>query len=92
MSYYEDDPNPPAPPVLKPVSGSAKDAEAALVTQNDEPAELQTMHEQEIPDILMFSPAAMAKRAESNETQPSSGLSEGEGKFSNIRLQVVYII
>ncbi|KAF7636127.1 Serine/threonine-protein phosphatase [Meloidogyne graminicola] len=87
MSYYEDDSNPPAPPVLKPVSGSAKDAEAALVTQNDEPAELQTMHEQEIPDILMFSPAAMAKRAELNETQPSSGLSEGEGKFSNIRLQ-----
>ncbi|CAK5053834.1 unnamed protein product [Meloidogyne enterolobii] len=100
MSYYDGDPNLSAAPKVALPTGSdyikstAKE-EAGSKTPPTPlgPAaaalpERPKLPEMEIPDSLMLSPAAMAKRQESQEAHTASSESEGKGgSFSNLSLR-----
>uniref|UniRef100_A0A915LNW6 Serine/threonine-protein phosphatase n=1 Tax=Meloidogyne javanica TaxID=6303 RepID=A0A915LNW6_MELJA len=100
MSYYDGDPNlSAAPKVVLPtgsdyIKSTAKEeaGSKALPTPLGPAAaalpERPKLPEMEIPDSLMLSPAAMAKRQESQEAHTASSESEGKGgSFSNLSLR-----
>ena len=101
MSYYDGDPNlSAAPKVVLPtgsdyIKSTAKEEAGSKAPPTPlGPAaaalpERPKLPEMLIPDSLMLSPAAMAKRQESQEAHTASSESEGKGgSFSNLSLRV----
>jgi hypothetical protein len=95
MSFYEGDPDQIVPKVV-PSTGSnyvnSKRKEVTLkesVIHSDERPVPPTLPEMEIPDSLMLSPAAIARKQESEEARTASGLSHsGKSEFSDVSLKV----